>query len=130
MRSACFDYLQMGGEYSQGPISLLGGLNPRPSVLVAHFFMVALFGVAGLTKYSRNPFRVLFMAVMLLYVACSIIFPIILAEGPVAVFAPWLSMGPKVKGLPRSRSVVDMVATHPKGLVQRLSGTKTKLAAS
>ena len=28
-----------------GPVSLLSGLNPRPSVLVMHFFMVALFGV-------------------------------------------------------------------------------------
>ena len=26
-------------------MSLLSGLNPRPSVLVMHFFMVALFGV-------------------------------------------------------------------------------------
>ena len=45
MRQACFDYLRLGGIYSSGPISLLSGLNPRPSVLVAHFFMVAIFGV-------------------------------------------------------------------------------------
>lgn len=44
MRSACFDYLRLGGMYSAGPISLLSGLNPRPSVLVTHFFMVAIFG--------------------------------------------------------------------------------------
>lgn len=44
MRSACFDYLRLGGIYSAGPISLLSGLNPRPSVLVTHFFMVAVFG--------------------------------------------------------------------------------------
>lgn len=48
MRQACFDYLQLGGVYSAGPISLLSGLNPRPSVLVAHFFMVALYGVGRL----------------------------------------------------------------------------------
>ncbi len=40
MRSACFDYLGLGGIYSTGPIALLGGLNPKPSVLVVHFFMV------------------------------------------------------------------------------------------
>jgi hypothetical protein len=45
MRQACFDYLALGGTYSSGPVSLLSGLNPRPSVLVMHFFMVALFGV-------------------------------------------------------------------------------------
>ena len=45
MRQACFDYLRLGGIYAQGPISLLSGLNPRPFILVAHFFMVALYGV-------------------------------------------------------------------------------------
>ena len=45
MRQACFDYLRLGGMYSSGPISLLSGMNPRPSVLVMHFFMVAIFGV-------------------------------------------------------------------------------------
>jgi squalene monooxygenase len=47
MRQACFDYLRLGGIYAQGPISLLSGLNPRPFILVAHFFMVALYGVRG-----------------------------------------------------------------------------------
>lgn len=45
MRQACFDYLRLGGMYSAGPISLLSGMNPRPSVLVMHFFMVAIFGM-------------------------------------------------------------------------------------
>ncbi len=48
MRSACFDYLRLGGWYSAGPVSLLSGLNPRPSVLVMHFFAVAIFGVGRL----------------------------------------------------------------------------------
>ena len=43
MRQACFDYLSLGGIYSTGPVSLLSGLNPRPSVLVMHFFMVRTF---------------------------------------------------------------------------------------
>ncbi len=43
MRQACFDYLSLGGIYSSGPISLLSGLNPSPSVLVMHFFMVRFF---------------------------------------------------------------------------------------
>lgn len=48
MRQACFDYLRLGGWYSAGPVSLLSGLNPRPSVLVMHFFAVAVFGVGRL----------------------------------------------------------------------------------
>ena len=47
-RQACFDYLRLGGWYSAGPVSLLSGLNPRPSVLVMHFFAVAVFGVGRL----------------------------------------------------------------------------------
>ena len=48
MRQACFDYLRLGGWYSAGPVSLLSGLNPRPSILVLHFFAVAVFGVGRL----------------------------------------------------------------------------------
>jgi squalene monooxygenase len=56
MRSACFDYLRLGGWYSAGPVSLLSGLNPRPSVLVMHFFAVAIFGV-GRLLLPRPTFR-------------------------------------------------------------------------
>ena len=53
---ACFDYLRLGGWYSAGPVSLLSGLNPRPSVLVMHFFAVAVFGV-GRLLLPRPTFR-------------------------------------------------------------------------
>ncbi len=96
MQSACFDYLSLGGVYSQGPISLLGGLNPRPFVLVAHFFMVALYGIGRLLRPFPTPKGVL-IGWQLLLGACAIILPIIRAEGIVAVFAPFLSRKPKVK---------------------------------
>jgi len=48
MRNACFDYLSLGGEFSNGPIALLSGLNPRPLSLVVHFFSVAVYGVGRL----------------------------------------------------------------------------------
>ena len=32
---ACFDYLSLRGVFSNGPIGLLFGLNPRPLSLVA-----------------------------------------------------------------------------------------------
>ena len=54
MRSACFDYLRLGGVYSSGPISLLSGLNPRPSVLVMHFFMVLPFRAPPLLPLSER----------------------------------------------------------------------------
>ncbi|MBA0760318.1 hypothetical protein Gotri_023070, partial [Gossypium trilobum] len=45
MRQACFDYWSFGGIFSNGPISLLSGLNPPPISLVLHFFVVAIYGV-------------------------------------------------------------------------------------
>ncbi|CAI9765439.1 unnamed protein product [Fraxinus pennsylvanica] len=61
----CFDYLSLGGIYSQGPIALLSGLNPRPMSLVAHFFVVAIYGSAY-----------------------GIIFPIVKSEGVRQMFFP------------------------------------------
>lgn len=89
MRQACFDYLRLGGLYAQGPISLLSGLNPRPFVLVAHFFMVAIFGVTRLLLPVPTPKRVV-MGARLLVGASAIILPIIRAEGIRAVFFPSL----------------------------------------
>ncbi|KAG2422456.1 hypothetical protein HXX76_016026 [Chlamydomonas incerta] len=109
MRQACFDYLAQGGICAAGPISLLSGLNPRPSVLVQHFFRVALFGV-GRLLLPRPSLRGLFMALALLAVACRIIFPIIWAEGVRAVFLPALAPKPVVSvaangGVKRSTSM-------------------------
>jgi squalene monooxygenase len=97
MRQACFDYLSLGGMYSTGPVSLLSGLNPRPSVLVAHFFMVALYGVGRLI-YPRPTVKNVWMGVLLIYAACCIILPIIAKEGVRAVFMPFLTRNPKPVG--------------------------------
>ncbi|CAK0785279.1 hypothetical protein CVIRNUC_008485 [Coccomyxa viridis] len=95
MRRACFDYLRLGGWYSAGPVSLLSGLNPRPSVLVMHFFAVAVFGVGRLLM-PRPTLRGVWMGMLLLWCAASIIVPIIRAEGIVAVFFPYLIRSPQV----------------------------------
>lgn len=58
MRQACFDYLSLGGLFSQGPVSLLSGLNPRPLSLVLHFFAVAVFGVGRLLLPFPSPKRI------------------------------------------------------------------------
>ncbi|DBB08092.1 hypothetical protein WJX82_004601 [Trebouxia sp. C0006] len=96
MRQACFEYLKLGGIYSSGPISLLSGLAPKPSLLVMHFFMVALYGVGRLLT-PRPTFKGVWMGVMLLYVASCIIFPIVFKEGIRAVFMPFLVRKPQVK---------------------------------
>ena len=56
MQKACFDYLALGGWYSEGPVSLLSGLNPKPSVLILHFFAVAVYGF-GRLQLPRPTFR-------------------------------------------------------------------------
>lgn len=66
MREACFDYLSLGGMFSQGPIALLSGLNPRPMSLVAHFFAVAIYGVGRLLLPFPSPKRLLLAAQLLL----------------------------------------------------------------
>ncbi|XP_017972537.1 PREDICTED: squalene monooxygenase [Theobroma cacao] len=48
MRKACFDYLSLGGVFSNGPIALLSGMNPRPLNLILHFFAVAVYGFGRL----------------------------------------------------------------------------------
>ncbi|XWS41347.1 hypothetical protein CRYUN_Cryun17cG0073500 [Craigia yunnanensis] len=48
MRQAWFDYLSLGGVFSNGPIALLSGMNPRPLKLILHFFAVAIYGVGRL----------------------------------------------------------------------------------
>mmetsp|Transcript_26909 Transcript_26909/g.58754 ORF Transcript_26909/g.58754 Transcript_26909/m.58754 type:complete len:505 (-) Transcript_26909:910-2424(-) len=106
MRQACFDYLSLGGIYSAGPVSLLSGLNPKPSVLVMHFFMVALYGVGRLLT-PRPTLRGLWMGILLLLGAARIIFPIIRAEGFRAVFLPALAPKP-THGIRRVSSTVGM----------------------
>ncbi|KAJ6848807.1 squalene monooxygenase-like [Iris pallida] len=87
MRQACFDYLSLGGLFSNGPISLLSGLNPRPLHLVAHFFAVAIYGVWRLLLPFPSPKR-LWIGVRLISGASAIIFPIIKAEGFRQMFFP------------------------------------------
>ncbi|KAK7311398.1 hypothetical protein RJT34_09519 [Clitoria ternatea] len=87
MRQACFDYLSLGGLFSDGPVSLLSGLNPRPLSLVLHFFAVAIYGVGRLLLPFPSPKRI-WIGVRLIFGACGIILPIIKAEGVRQMFFP------------------------------------------
>ncbi|KAL2655078.1 hypothetical protein AAZV13_04G045300 [Glycine max] len=70
MRQACFDYLSLGGLFSEGPVSLLSGLNPRPLSLVLHFFAVAIYGVGRLLLPFPAPKRI-WIGVRLISVSIS-----------------------------------------------------------
>ncbi|XP_028801442.1 squalene monooxygenase [Neltuma alba] len=87
MRRACFDYLSLGGVFSEGPVALLSGLNPKPLSLVLHFFAVAVFGVGRLLLPFPSPKRI-WIGVRLISAASGIIFPIIKAEGVRQMFFP------------------------------------------
>lgn len=87
MRQACFDYLSLGGIFSDGPVSLLSGLNPRPLSLVCHFFAVAIYGVGRLMLPFPSPGRI-WIGARLISSASGIIFPIIMAEGVRQMFFP------------------------------------------
>ncbi|KAG6502479.1 squalene monooxygenase SE1-like [Zingiber officinale] len=87
MRQACFDYLSLGGVFSNGPVSLLSGLNPRPLSLVAHFFAVAIYGVGRLLLPFPSLKR-MWIGARLISGASAIILPIIKAEGVRQMFFP------------------------------------------
>lgn len=112
MQQACFDYLALGGMYSSGPVSLLSGLNPRPSILVMHFFMVALYGV-GRLLLPRPTVGGLVRGIMLLWCAACIIAPIIAAEGIRAVFFPVLAGRPPAGGGLKPRKGGGRAAVRP-----------------
>lgn len=115
MQQACFDYLALGGIYSAGPVSLLSGLNPRPSVLVMHFFMVALYGV-GRLLLPRPTVGGLVRGLLLLLCAARIIAPIIMAEGIRAVFFPAIAAAPPAgAGLKRRRGSSKVAASMVDG---------------
>ncbi|XWS41348.1 hypothetical protein CRYUN_Cryun17cG0073600 [Craigia yunnanensis] len=87
MRQACFDYLCLGGVFSNGPIALLSGMNPRPLKLILHFFAVAIYGVGRLLLPFPS-FKRLLLGARLISGASSIIFPMLKAEGVREVFFP------------------------------------------
>lgn len=51
LRKACVDYFLLGGEAVDGPMALLGGMTPSPTLLIAHFFAVAFNGTFNWLKY-------------------------------------------------------------------------------
>lgn len=79
LRDACFEYLSLGGAFAAGPVGLLSGLTPVPSVLATHFFCVAFYALKSYLFPFPTP-RKLFRMYDIVHVACKIIMPLLERE--------------------------------------------------
>eukprot|EP00884_Botryococcus_braunii_P012207 jgi/Botrbrau1/20988/Bobra.0144s0007.1 len=76
---ACFNYLKLGQWYSEGPVSLIGGLSPRLSTLAIHMLCMAIFGAVRLqTRWS--PLRGWKLIWSALFYAVTVYIPLVKAE--------------------------------------------------
>ncbi|XP_038666103.1 squalene monooxygenase [Scyliorhinus canicula] len=82
LRKACFHYFQLGGQCVTGPVGLLSVLSPEPMTLIGHFFAVALYAIYF--SFKTEPWylkpRALVNGGLIVYRACSVIFPLIYSE--------------------------------------------------
>nr|QFF91438.1 squalene epoxidase isoform 3 [Potamotrygon motoro]QFF91439.1 squalene epoxidase isoform 4 [Potamotrygon motoro] len=82
LRKACFHYFKLGGQCVTGPVGLLSVLSPEPMTLIGHFFAVAFYAIYFLFKaepWYLKP-RALLKGALIVYRACSVIFPLIYSE--------------------------------------------------
>jgi squalene monooxygenase len=80
LKKACFDYLKKGGRFSAQPMSILGGVSRKQSLLIRHFFAVAWFGVKqNIKTYGLKGIR---KGYQMLSDAVHIISPLIAEERP------------------------------------------------
>ncbi|KAJ6422494.1 hypothetical protein OIU84_027454 [Salix udensis] len=87
MKEAFFNYLSLGGVFSDGLMALMSGLNPDPLSLVFHCFAMLAYAVGSLLLPFPTPKRMC-IAARLILVGSGIIFPILKAEGIRATFFP------------------------------------------
>lgn len=63
LKQGVFEYLRQGGDKSGSPITLLAGLNKNPTILIKHFFSVALLCISNLTEKNKmslnNVFKII-----------------------------------------------------------------------
>lgn len=87
LQKGCFAYFQRGGNCVDGPSGLLGGIIRQPSILVYHFFAVALLSIwivmqdtmGGLLGIWKFPLAVE-KSMLVFWKACVVIFPYIFSE--------------------------------------------------
>ncbi|ELK08554.1 squalene monooxygenase [Pteropus alecto] len=82
LRKACFLYFKLGGVCVAGPVGLLSVLSPNPVTLIRHFFAVAVYATYFCFKsepWITKP-RAIVSSGVVLYKACSVLFPLIYSE--------------------------------------------------
>ncbi|XP_064629873.1 squalene monooxygenase-like isoform X2 [Lineus longissimus] len=82
LRKACFNYFRCGGECVSGPIGLLSVLNPKPIILIGHFFAVALYAIYSILRSEPwyNAHKMVFKSGAVFWKACGVLFPLIWGE--------------------------------------------------
>lgn len=83
LQNGCFRYFQRGGKCIEEPCGLLSGLLKNPWVLLYHFFAVAFYAIwcrAMQGPVWRIPYVFLVESVLIIYKACIVIGPYLLAE--------------------------------------------------
>lgn len=82
LREACFKYFLLGGECTNGPVSLLSITNPNPILLISHFFAVALYAMYSISQDIplTKPYKLIEKSLLTLRAACVVIFPLIKSE--------------------------------------------------
>ncbi|KAL7002937.1 Squalene epoxidase 1 [Sarracenia purpurea var. burkii] len=87
MHKVCFEYLSLSGVFSNGIMSLLSGLNPRPFILVLHFIGIAIYGVGRLLLPFPSPKR-MWLGARFIWVTSGFIFSTLKVEGIRQMFFP------------------------------------------
>jgi len=82
LKGACFEYFKLGGQCVDGPVGLLSVLNPKPHVLIGHFFAVALYAVYFSFRSEKwyAIHRSIVKSTGIFYKACAVIFPLMWSE--------------------------------------------------
>lgn len=83
LQNGCFRYFQRGGKCIEEPCGLLSGLLKNPLVLVYHFFAVAFYAIwcrAMQGPAWRIPYVFTIESVLIIYKACIVIGPYLVAE--------------------------------------------------
>ena len=78
---ACFNYLKRGGKFAAEPMAILAGMSRNRSMLVRHFFKVALFAAKEALRPFPTPARIA-KASRLMRDAVAILAPLIRDEVP------------------------------------------------
>lgn len=87
LKNGCFAYFKKGGNCVDGPVGLLAGIISQPTVLVYHFFAVALLSIWVMVKEMIGSLLGLWKlpaalaeGVLVLWKACVVILPYIYSE--------------------------------------------------